>query len=248
MRLKHALRRAAAALLLAAAGMAAAQAVPGAAPTPPLAAVPVGDGRFALRVQGGRLWLQDSHGQPLRDWPLRDAQGQAGTVLAIFDAPLRRSFVVVLRDLAELWEVSVDPAAEPIFDGWVHDYRMGEGLARPGHLGLRRIRLARPLMAVFFDARVPWLVGAEPGEPSGNPPAVPLTAVVLHLDIRRVMAHLPLPDPPLPGPPLPNSALQPLDGTQLWREGGHWLLRLPAASGWTVYDTQRWLPLRHEPR
>jgi len=238
MRLKRALQQAAAALLLVAVRLAAAQAGPDpmTLPTPPSAAVPVGDGRFVLRVQDGRLWLQDNHGQPLRDWPLHDARRQDGTVLAIVDAPLRRSFVVALQGLAELWEISLDPSAEPIFDGWVHDYRMGEGLARPGYLGIRRTRLARPLVAVFFDPRVPWLVGAEPGDPGDLPLA--MTAVVIHLDIRRTMARLPLPGP----------ATQPLDGTRLWREGGQWLLRLPAGAGCTVYDTQRWLPLRQAPR
>ena len=228
MPLKQVLRRAAAAVLLASlgvgTGMAAAQ------------AVPVGEGRFVLQAQADRLLMQDSHGQPVRDWPLRDAQRQAGAVLAIFDAPQRRSAIVALQGLAELWEISVDPAAEPIFDGWVHDYRMGEGLARPGYLGIRRTRLARPLVAVFFDARVPWLVGAEPSDANDQLPV--MTAVVIHLDIRRAMARL----------PLPAAAPQPLDGTRLWREGGRWLLRLPATAGWAVYDTQRWVLLRHEPR
>lgn len=250
MPLKRVLRRAAAALLLASVGagpdMAAAQ------------AVPVDEGRLLLQAQGDRLLMQDSHGQPLRDWPLHDAQRQAGTVLAIFDAPQRRSAIVALQGLAELWEISIDPAAEPIFDGWVHDYRMGEGLARPGYLGIRRTRLARPLVAVFFDPRVPWLVGAEIGEPAGTPPMRPLTAVVINLDIRRAVARIALPDQPLPAPlqpaPLQPAPLQPgpvpppLDGTRLWREDGRWLLRLPATAGWVVYDTQRWVLLRHEPR
>lgn len=248
MRLMRAARQAAAAWLLAACGLAAAQALSDpmqavSPAAPPLADVPVAAGRFTLRVQAEQLRLHDNAGQTLRSWPVRSAQGQAGSVLAVFDAPARRSFVVVLRDLAELWEISVDPAAEPIFDGWVHDYRMGEGLPRPGYLGIRRTRLARPLVAVFFDARVPWLVGAEPGAPADDPSAAPLTALVIHLDIRRTMARL-----PLPGPSLPGSTPPPLDGTRLWREGERWLLRLPAVNGWTVYDTQRWAPLRQEPR
>ena len=209
--------------------------------------------RLVLQAQDGELQLQDNTGRILRTWPVRDLQGQAGTVLALFDAPARRSFVVLLRGLAELWELSYDPGAEPIFDGWVHDYRMGEGLAQPGYLGLRRTRLARPLVAVFFDARVPWLVGAEAGETAHAPPQAPspepsalapapapapaLTAVVIHLDIRRAMVRL----------PLPATALPPLLGTQLWHDGERWLLRLPAAPGWTDYDTQRWLPLQPAP-
>ncbi len=222
------------------------------------AAVTASDGRHLLRAQGGQLQMQDNAGHILRTWPLRGLQGHAGTVLAMFDAPPRHSFVLVLRDLAELWEISYDPAAEPIFDGWVHDYRMGEGLAQPGYLGIRRTRLARPLVAVFFDSRMPWLVGAEPGEPVGSPPVLPLAAVVLHLDIRRAVARFALPDQPLPDQSSPaqpsptqfqsGPALQPLGGTRLWHEDGRWLLRLPATAGWAVYDSQRWVLLRHEPR
>ncbi|MDO9283277.1 MAG: hypothetical protein Q7U26_00190 [Aquabacterium sp.] len=189
---------------------------------------------YTLATRPGRLLLRDATGRVLRDWPVQDAQGARGEVLAAFDAPRRRSFVVALSGLPELWEISVDPAAEPIFDGLVHDYRMGEGLARPGFLGLRRSRLERPWVAAFFDPRVPWLVGAEaPDAPGGA-----ATAVVLHLDIRRAVARL----------PLPASAASPLAGTALWWEAGsggaRWQLALPAPEGWAVYDTARWTLLR----
>ncbi len=43
----------------------------------------------------------------------------------------RRSFVIVFEPLAELWELSTDPQAAPIFDGLVHDYHQGEAIASP---------------------------------------------------------------------------------------------------------------------
>ena len=200
---------------------------------------PDGATTFTLVTLPGRLQLRDATGQVLRDWPVQDAQGGRGDVLAAFEAPQRRSFVVALRGLPELWEISVDPAAEPIFDGLVHDYRMGEGLPRPGFLGIRRSRLERPWVAAFYDPRVPWLVGAEAADPHTGA----MTAVVLHLDIRRAMARLPLPVP-VPG----ASALA---GAALWDAGPgspRWQLALPAAQGWAVYDTQRWTLLRHASR
>lgn len=200
-------------------------------------AAPAGGARFTLATLPGRLLLRDATGQVLRDWPVQDAQGHRGEVLAAFGAPLRRSFVVALRGLPEVWEISIDPAAEPIFDGLVHDYRLGEGLARPGYLGIRRSRLANALVAVFFDPRVPWLVGAEAPDPRSGKPV----AVVLNLDIRRVVARLPLPAPAPDSSPLAGTALQ----SEASPVGPLWRLSLPADEGRAVYDTQRWVLLRH---
>lgn len=233
-------RRWSLALLVGAAAAALATPTPTATPTDAGVAAsfrqPDGTSSFTLATLPGRLLLHDAAGRVLRDWPVQDVQGRRGEVLEVFGAPQRRSFVVALRGLPELWEISVDPAAESIFDGLVHDYRMGEGLARPGYLGIRRSRLARPWVAAFFDPRMPWLVGAEAPDPPGGA----MTAVVLNLDIRRSVARLPLPAS-APG-------ASPLAGTALWWEAGsagpRWQLALPAAEGWTVYDTQRWTLLR----
>ena len=45
----------------------------------------------------------------------------------MYDATPRESFVVALKDIPELWEISLRPQAPPIYDGLVHDYKMGEG-------------------------------------------------------------------------------------------------------------------------
>ena len=39
-----------------------------------------------------------------------------------------------MKDIPEIWEISYDPDAKPIFDGYVHDYKMGEGVALAGYL------------------------------------------------------------------------------------------------------------------
>ena len=143
-----------------------------------------GDG--AMAADGADLVLRDATGQALARWPLRNAQGQPGTLLAVCTLPLRRSHAIVVQGWTELWEISHDPAAPPIYDGLVHDWRMAEGIPRPGYLGIRRIRLVRPWVAVSGNGRQPWLVGAEAAD-DGT-----LTAVVLHLDIRRELARLPL--------------------------------------------------------
>ncbi|OJX07512.1 MAG: cytochrome C oxidase Cbb3 [Burkholderiales bacterium 70-64] len=112
---------------------------------------------------------------------------ESSRVSAVYDAAPRRSFVVALKDVPELWEISYDPAAEPILDGYVHDYRMGEAIARPGFLGVRRTRLEEPLDDFFFDQSYRHVLGATRPRENGGGAA---TAQVVNLDVRRKIADL----------------------------------------------------------
>ncbi|NTV12069.1 MAG: cytochrome C oxidase Cbb3, partial [Zoogloea sp.] len=47
-------------------------------------------------------------------------------VSAVYDSGPRHSFVAAMKDIPELWEIAYDRNAAPIFDGYVHDYKMGE--------------------------------------------------------------------------------------------------------------------------
>ncbi len=38
----------------------------------------------------------------------------------------RQIFIVALKDLKEIWELSYDPDADPIYGSFVHNYREGE--------------------------------------------------------------------------------------------------------------------------
>ncbi len=107
----------------------------------------------------------------------------ASRVSAVYDAAPRRSFVVALKDIPELWEISYDPKAKPIFDGLVHDYKMGEGIAQPGFLGVRRTPLEETLDDFFFDQSYRHAIGTT--RPKGSRPA---SAQVVNLDIRRRIA------------------------------------------------------------
>ncbi|MCB2018822.1 MAG: c-type cytochrome [Hydrogenophaga sp.] len=109
-------------------------------------------------------------------------------VSAVYDATPRNSFVVALKDIPELWEISYDPKAEPIYDGYVHDYKMGEGIAKSGFLGVRRTPLEEPLDDFFFDQSYRNVLGAtRPKTGSGA-----ATAQVVNLDARRKIADLPI--------------------------------------------------------
>jgi mono/diheme cytochrome c family protein/WD40 repeat protein len=117
-------------------------------------------------------------------------------VSAVYDAEPRQSFVVALKDIPELWEISYNPKAEPIHDGYVHDYKMGESIAKPGFLGVRRTPLDEPLDDFFFDQSYRNVLGATrpkdastSGQKTDNGAA---TAQVVNLDARRKIADLPI--------------------------------------------------------
>lgn len=122
---------------------------------------------------------------------------QTSRVSAVYDAAPRKSFVVAFKDLSELWEVSYDEKAEPIFDGLVHDYKMGEAIAKPGFLNPRRAPLDEPLESFAFDPSYRNLLGAK--RPRDGAPAVSTTVQVVNLDVRRKIAELPMAGMPQPG-------------------------------------------------
>lgn len=124
--------------------------------------------------------------------PTVSLDGQhSSRVSAVYDAAPRKSFIVALKDIAELWEVSYDPNAEPIYDGYVHDYKMKEGIAKPGFLNPRRTQLEDILDDFFFDDSYAYVFGAT--RPDGNGVG---KGQVVNLNIRRKIADLDLPGMP----------------------------------------------------
>ncbi len=107
-------------------------------------------------------------------------------ISAVYDAAPRRSFVAALKDIPELWEISYDPKAEPIFNGFVHDYHMAESLSVPGFLNPRRIALDDVLDDFYFNGSYSEVMGASR---SGK-------GQVVNLDVRRKIADLDLPGMP----------------------------------------------------
>jgi len=131
-------------------------------PSPPLhAAEPsaAADG-WRIEAQGPRLVLRGADGRVAKEYTTTALEGgPASPVAAVVHQPRRRSFVVAFTQLAELWEISLDPAADPIHDGLVHDYRMGEAIPKPGYLGVRRTKLPEPLCTIALDAASALVLG-----------------------------------------------------------------------------------------
>ncbi len=117
----------------------------------------------------------------------RARDGKSSRVSAIYDAGSRRSFVAALKDVPELWEISHDPNSEPVYEGMVHDYQFGEGIASPGQFTPRRSRLERILDDFFFAPGYAYVIGAGREGAAGQ---------VVNLDVRRRIADLPLPGLP----------------------------------------------------
>lgn len=172
-----------------------------------------------LAAYGHVLTLLDADARPRARWPGTDlARRRTGAATSLHALPHRRSLLAAWPALHEWWEISLDPAAPPIFDGYVHDHRMGEAIASPGFLGPRRVP---------FDTFAP-----QPAfVPAGWPWAACATTTglsVVHLDVRRTVAWLDL------------AAAAP--AASVMHAGLWWL---PAAHGLQAVDPRRWQPLQH---
>jgi cytochrome c553/DNA-binding beta-propeller fold protein YncE len=125
-----------------------------------------------------------------RIFDVADHEGKTSRVSAVYQAPTRNSFVLALKDMPEIWEISTDPSAEPIYEGFVHSHEQGMIEALPAAQGLfarRRIILDQPLDDFFFDPEYRNLIGASREGDRG---------VVVNMIVGRQIAELPLPGMP----------------------------------------------------
>jgi len=124
---------------------------------------------------------------PFRVVPVADRKGKSSRVSAVYDAAPRKSFVVALKDVKELWEMSYDPKAKPVYDGLVHSYREGqvEGIAAEKQpFARRRIKLESYFDDFFFSPDYSQVIGAARGGTAGG--------AVYNLNVRRKIADLEL--------------------------------------------------------
>lgn len=122
-----------------------------------------------------------------------DVKAKDGTpsrVSAVYQAPGRKSFVLALKDAAEIWEIGTSPDAGPYHEGFVHSFESGmeESLAaEKGLFARRRIIISAPLDDFFFTPSYSNLIGSNREGDKG---------VVVNLDVGREIAELPLPGMP----------------------------------------------------
>lgn len=174
------------------------------------------DGRWILRADNEArtlLALDAGSGALVKRIAVADRRGATSRVARLLDAPSRKSFIALLADLPEAWELLYDPGAGPVFDGLVHDYRMGEGLASTGPLPVRRIMLDVLLADGLFSGDHRYLV-ARAGEGLVH---------VVNLDVRRVIERL-----RIDGTPQPERGVS-------WTAGGVLRFALPDAQAPRVH-------------
>lgn len=147
------------------------------------------DGRFAIAANylPHTLVVLDTRDlTPIRVIDVKDDSGKSSRVSAVYDAAPRKSFVAALKDIPEVWELSYDDNAPPLYTGLVHDYQLGEGMAVPGPFPPRRIHLDDYLDDFFFDTSYEHLVGSS-RDGGGQ---------VVNLDAGRKIASIGLPGLP----------------------------------------------------
>jgi len=151
---------------------------------------------------------------------------KSSRVSAVYQAAPRNSFVVALKDLPEIWEVSYAKDPPPNYTGLVHSYEKGmeEALAKPEPFPVRRTPLDEPLDDFFFDQKYRNLIGsARDGK----------RAVVVNMDVRRAIKTLPL------------SGLPHLGSGISWDYKGRRVMATPhlKEGAVTVIDTKSWEPV-----
>ena len=187
------------------------------------------DGRYVLAgnyLPHTLLIMDATDLTPLKLIPVQDDDGKGSRVSAVYDAAPRKSFIVALKDIPEVWEIPYDPHAEPIYRGLVHDYRLGEGLAEKGPFPIRRIHLDDYLDDFFFDQSYEHLIGAARNGKNGQ---------VVDLIVGRKIA-----DVDLPGLPHLGSGIT-------WDWHGTPVLATPnlKAGMVTVIDMKNWKTIKH---
>jgi len=119
--------------------------------------------------------------------PVKDDHGNSSRVSAVYTAPPRNSFIVALKDLKEVWEINYTDNPPKVYRGYVHDYKMGEGLAEEGLFPVRSIVLDDYLDDFFFDQSYENLIGASRNSQNGQ---------VINLIVGRKIAEVDLPGMP----------------------------------------------------
>ena len=144
------------------------------------------DGRYVLvgnYLPQTAVLLDARDLKPIKLFDVKDKQGKSSRVSAVYNAPPRNSFIIALKDVTEVWEISYLDNPEPVYNGYVHDYRYKEGLADNGPFPVRRIVLDDFLDDFFFDPSYQHLMGAARNGKNGQ---------VINLNVGRKIAELDL--------------------------------------------------------
>ena len=144
------------------------------------------------------------------------SHGESSRVSAVYDAAPRKSFILALKDLPEIWEIPYEAGKT---GGWQHDYRTDAAEGNP-RFTPRIIKLKTPLDDFFFDQEYVFIMGASR---SGG-------GAVIDLDLGRKVADL-----ALDGMPHLGSGIT-------WQRGEQTIMATPnlRKGALTVIDMKSW--------
>lgn len=157
----------------------------------------------------------------LKVFSVEDAAGHPSRVSAVYTAAPRESFIVALKDLPELWEISYAPKNTK--GAWVHNYEKESGdiMAVARTFDVRRIASDDIVDDFFFDAAYRYAFSSGRKSKRGQ---------VIDLDHGRKVT-----DVALPGMPHLGSGIT-------WERDGHTLMATPNLQQGlvTVIDMTNW--------
>ncbi len=146
------------------------------------------DGRYVMAANylPHTLVLLDANDlSPIKIFEAGDAKGNTSRVSAVYTAPPRKSFVVALKDVPEMWEISYADNPRPAVLGRPHNFQKDqmEGAFDFGPFPLQRIKLEDYLDDFFFNQSYSTVIGAARNVKQGQ---------VVNLNARRRIATFPL--------------------------------------------------------
>lgn len=160
------------------------------------------------------LVILDSDLQLIKVLSATDKAGKrVSRVSSVHTAAARQSFVVALKDVEEIWEVSYNPTAPEIPLGVIHDFQYREGAFAPGFLNPNRTVLEQPLDEFTFSSSQDELIASSPDATRLH---------IINLDVRHRIAKW-----------------EPVGGFRLgcsyvWHQGADDLMAVPSKTGNTL--------------
>jgi len=192
------------------------------------------DGRFVMvanYLPHTLVVLDASDLSPLKVIEATDQEGKKSSrVSAVYTADPRWSFVVALKDIPEVWEISYRIPPPPGFGHWVHDYRKESGDAdatSPEAFPVRRLQVEDYLDDFFITQDYSQIAGTT-REGGGQ---------IVDLDVGRAIGKL-----ALPGMPHLSSGIT-------WEYQGTTVLATPNIKEGkvSVVDTKTWQVIKEIP-
>lgn len=139
---------------------------------------------IVLSAQDGELHLLDREsGSLLKKIAFRDRAHGNLTYAGAVESGFRRS-VLIRFEQAELWELFLMENGPAIYEGLVHDFRMGEGLREPPQYPIRRIALEAPILSMVPEPGYANLLFTQSGADGFG------RLVRFNLDVRRPIGQV----------------------------------------------------------